>query len=155
MWTSRSAGYNQRIKQHLTANKKHIPTKPLRNLFSLCYTLSEFHCAFHCFSLSFFMNNWAPQTNFRSFGGMGVVSLIRSILWGFIFFFSGGKWKTQRFLTSRKNCHQSGKSLPTWHQTASKIGLKQNTTCQLEDPENSLDWMDRLSSSNISSNLPL
>ena len=115
--------------QFRDSNNTWQPTKTQKQIPTLHSSL--FTVPFPVFIYDFFWTTGPPQTNFRSFGGIGVVSLIRSILCSAVL--TNGVFISD---FSTKNCPQSGKSLITWHQMA-KDRFKKNT----EDPENSLDWI--------------
>lgn len=133
MWTSVSWTRSE-IQTTPDNQQKHIPTKPLRNLFSYVPLFPNFTVFFSKF---FFWTTGHPKPTSEA-----------SVAW------VSWAWYAQ---SCGINCHQSGK-IPQWLDIkCPKISTfkKKQKKCQLEDPENSLDWMDRWSSSNISSNLPL
>lgn len=151
MWTSVSWTRSE-IQTTPDNQQKHIPTKPLRNLFSYVtlFRISLF------FSKFFFWTTGHPKpTSEASVAWVSWAWYAQSCgIYDFFFV------ENQRFLTSTKNCHQSGK-IPQWLDIkCPKISTfkKKNTqNASLKIPKTPwIGWiMDRWSSSNISSNLPV
>lgn len=147
MWTSVSWTRSE-IQTTPDNQQKHIPTKPLRNLFSYVtlFRISLF------FSKFFFWTTGHPKPTSEA--------SVAWVSWAWYAQSCGimnvSSWKTNGFWPRQKTVTKVEKSPNDLTSNVQRYQRsKKNTKCQLEDPENSLDWMDRWSSSNISSNLPL